>query len=66
MSCYCYTCKKSFHSLGIARHRAMHRDKKEDCRIAYGDGYIYTHEYAVIEATGHSSAASVEIFSTAE
>jgi hypothetical protein len=33
--CICHTCNKSFHSLGIARHRAMHRDKKEDCTIYY-------------------------------
>lgn len=33
MSCYCHTCKRSFLPLGIARHRAMHRDKKEYCEI---------------------------------
>ena len=32
-TCYCYGCGKWFHSLGIARHRAMHRDRKEDCTI---------------------------------
>lgn len=39
---YCHTCKKDFESLGIARHRAMHRDKKEDCEITMSDGrYVY-------------------------
>ena len=35
---YCHTCKKSFHHLGICRHRAMHRDKREDCEITYMHG----------------------------
>jgi hypothetical protein len=41
--CYCHTCKKEFHHFGIARHRAMHRDKKEDCVITFsgGDKYLY-------------------------
>ncbi len=35
---------KYFHVLGIARHRAMHRDNREDCIIEYtnGDAYEYT------------------------
>ena len=43
-NCYCYTCKKSFHYLGIARHRAMHRDKKENCEITYTNGDTYKHQ----------------------
>jgi len=43
--CYCYTCAKAFHYLGIARHRAMHRDKKENCRINYTNGDTYEHKY---------------------
>lgn len=41
--CYCHTCDKDFHYLGIARHRAMHRKKKEDCKITFthGDTYIW-------------------------
>ncbi|GAG89398.1 unnamed protein product [marine sediment metagenome] len=38
---YCETCKKTFHPLGIARHRAMHRDKREDCIIQYTRGERY-------------------------
>lgn len=45
-NCYCYTCKREFHYLGIARHRAMHRDKKEDCEILFSDGSIYLWHYA--------------------
>lgn len=44
-SCYCYTCDRPFHSLGIMRHRAMHRDKRENCKIELKDG-VYTYEYA--------------------
>lgn len=36
--CYCETCQKAFHSLGIMRHRAMHRDKREDCVIEFSNG----------------------------
>jgi hypothetical protein len=46
MSCYCHNCKKWFHYLGIARHRAMHRDKGEDCTITYTNGDIYKHTYS--------------------
>ena len=37
-NCYCWTCDKDFHYLGIAKHRASHRDKKEDCKITYTNG----------------------------
>ncbi|TDI97000.1 MAG: hypothetical protein E2O29_01835 [Deltaproteobacteria bacterium] len=43
---YCHTCRKEFHHLGIARHRAMHRDKKEDCRITFTNGDTYTWDYS--------------------
>lgn len=45
-TCYCHTCEKSFHYLGINRHRAMHRDRKEDCKITYTHGDTYTFGYA--------------------
>lgn len=44
-NCYCHTCKKDFHYLGIARHRAMHRDKKEDCVISFTNDKKYRYEY---------------------
>ena len=37
---------KYFHWLGIARHRAMHRDKKEDCKITYSNGDTYIHLFS--------------------
>jgi hypothetical protein len=37
-TCYCHRCKKEFHPQGIARHRAMHRDKKQDVTITFTDG----------------------------
>ncbi len=44
---YCHTCKKSFHHLGIMRHRAMHRDRKELCVITYTYGDTHTYDYTV-------------------
>lgn len=40
--CYCHTCKKAFHYLGIAGHRAAHRAKKEDCMITFTHGNTTT------------------------
>ena len=45
-NCYCHTCKRDFHHLGISRHRAMHRDKKEDCEITYTYGDTYVFKYS--------------------
>ena len=44
--CFCETCNKSFHHMGIMRHRAAHRDRKQDCEIEYSDGEIRHHRYA--------------------
>lgn len=43
--CYCYTCRKYFHRLGIARHRAMHRDKKERCQIMFTSGSVIIYAF---------------------
>lgn len=43
--CYCYTCERGFHHLGVARHRAKHRDNGENCRIQYSDGRITFYNY---------------------
>jgi hypothetical protein len=42
-NCYCHTCERWFHYLGINRHTAMHRDMRERCKVTYtyGDTYIY-------------------------
>jgi len=45
-NCYCHTCEKTFHYLGITRHRAMHRDRKEDCKITYTYGDTYIHKFS--------------------
>ena len=47
-NCYCHNCDKEFNSLGIARHRAMHRDKQEDCKITYKDGTIINHKFSEV------------------
>jgi len=44
--CYCHTCHRPFHYLGITRHRAMHRDKREDCTIEYTHGDTWTHKFS--------------------
>lgn len=44
-NCWCYTCKKAFHYLGIARHRVMHKEKGQNCEIGYTNGDTYKHMY---------------------
>lgn len=44
--CKCHTCGKLYHWLGINRHRAMHRDKREDCKITYTGGDTYTFRFS--------------------
>ncbi len=52
-NCHCYTCDRDFHYLGIARHRASHRDKNEDCRIEFSNGDIISWGYSK-NAINHS------------
>ena len=42
-TCYCHKCKRQFNPLGIMRHRAMHRDHGEDCKITYTNGNTVSH-----------------------
>lgn len=35
---YCHTCHRSYHSLGIARHRRAHLDRGQECVITLADG----------------------------
>lgn len=42
-TCYCKTCKKWFHYLGIAMHRMAHRNRGENCTIMYTSGDTYDH-----------------------
>lgn len=46
-TCYCHTCQKRYHWLGISRHRAMHKDKHEDCEITYTYDDTYTYHYSI-------------------
>ena len=42
---YCETCNRYFSKYGIARHRAMHRDKKERCIIELQSGrHLYYYD----------------------
>ena len=43
--CRCHTCKRDIHHLGIMRHRAMHRDRGEDCKITFSTGETYRYAY---------------------
>lgn len=48
-ACWCVTCGKAFHSLGIARHRAMHRDKKQNCTIIMENQFkTYKYKYGEV------------------
>jgi hypothetical protein len=55
---YCHTCKKSFHKLGITRHRSMHRDRKEDCKITYLHGDTWIHKYSSKSNTDNQGLAT--------
>lgn len=44
--CYCRTCDRPFHHLGIASHRAAHRNRKENCVIEYSDGQEIAHWFS--------------------
>ena len=58
-NCCCHTCEKDFHCLGIARHRAMHRDRREDCEITCTNGDTYMHEYSRAKETSMSTEAAI-------
>lgn len=44
--CYCHTCDKWFHYLGITMHRAGHRNRNEDCTITFTHGDTGTWNYS--------------------
>jgi hypothetical protein len=45
-NCYCHLCGKDFHYLGINRHVAMHRDRREDCKVTYTYGDTHTYQFS--------------------
>ena len=44
--CFCHTCQRDIHHLGIASHRAAHRRKKQDCVISFSTGRTLTWSYS--------------------
>lgn len=59
-TCRCHTCGRSFHPLGIARHRAMHRDKYEDCTITFKYGRTVTWKFSRNRNMSDEPAKKVE------
>lgn len=53
-ACFCYLCNKPFHYLGIARHVAMHRDRKETCLVKYSDGKTYRYQFGDERTPNHA------------
>jgi len=45
-NCYCHTCDKPFHYLGVANHRLRHKNRKEDCWITYTNGDTYAYKFS--------------------
>ncbi len=46
--CFCHTCGLAFHHLGIAGHRAMHRDKRTDCKVTQSDGDTVIYRFSMM------------------
>ena len=42
--CYCHTCEKSFHYLGIMNHRKAHITRRQECKITYTYGNTRIHK----------------------
>lgn len=51
-NCYCHNCETSFHYLGIASHRASHRNRHEDCVITFTDGTTKMWKYSRRDEAG--------------
>lgn len=46
---HCETCNRWFKPLGIMRHRAMHRDRHEDCVITFTRGKRYKYSFSKLK-----------------
>lgn len=57
-NCHCHTCDRDFHYLGITRHRAAHRDRREKCTITYTHGDTYEHDYTALESETKKAESS--------
>lgn len=53
-NCYCHTCAKAFHYMGIASHRAAHRERREDCTITFTYGETITWKFSRCEPSESS------------
>ncbi|MGV4331525.1 hypothetical protein [Ornithobacterium rhinotracheale] len=53
--CYCHTCKKWFHFMGIAKHRAAHKNKGESCKITFTNGDTYFFNYKKTKLNDNSN-----------
>jgi hypothetical protein len=42
--CYCVTCDRDLHYLGVPSHRTGHLNRGESCKIMYTDGTTKTHK----------------------
>ncbi len=47
--CYCHTCDRDIHHLGIMSHRAAHRRREENCRITFSDGRTVSYKFQKTE-----------------
>jgi hypothetical protein len=43
--CYCHTCAREIHHLGIMSHRAAHRRRKEYCEITFSTGETCSYNF---------------------
>lgn len=50
--CYCHTCDRRFHYLGINSHRAAHRRRGEKCTITYTHGNMLTFDWRLLIRKG--------------
>ena len=51
-NCWCHTCGRALHYLGISNHRLGHRNRREDCTITSTYGDTHTYEYSKWDERG--------------
>lgn len=45
-NCYCHTCKRAIHYLGITNHRKSHKNRKTDCKITFTHGDTWSYNFS--------------------
>ncbi len=58
-TCYCVTCDKALHPMGVAGHRAMHKRRKQNCTIQVTSGKTFTWRYGEKPTPPASDTANV-------